>query len=657
MKKRILFILAISISFPGISFLGYGAVTLPKLIGDNMIIQRNKPIIIWGWAAPDEKVTVQFKSQSKKATTDKSGKWKITFEPEQAGGPFQLVVKGKNTITINNILVGEVWVCSGQSNMEWTVHNSNNAAEEIRRGDFPQIRQFLVPKSVSATPKEDLPSGDWKLCTPEAVGDFTAVGYFFARELYNELKIPIGLINTSWGGTHSETWTSRAAFEQNEEFKQMISSMPLLDLDELSRKRKEQQIQTLSKMGVTLPAKGVEQWKEVTFADSQWKTMTAPGLWEQQGLADLDGVVWFRKSITLDANAAGKEATLELGMIDDSDETFLNGKSVGATNNKYNEKRKYSIPAGILKSGANVIAVRVTDTGGGGGFHGDAKDMKLSIAGENEQSLSGSWGFMVESINTILSGDPNSYPTLLFNAMIHPILNSSIAGVLWYQGESNAGRAYQYRSAFPLMINDWRKHWKQGDFPFYFVQLASFNAENGTSEKGSAWAELREAQTMTLKLPRTGMAVTTDIGEANDIHPRNKQDVGKRLAAIALANDYGQKKVFSGPAFKALEVEGNKVRISFSGIGTGLLVKDKYGYLKGFEVAGTDQKFYYAKATIDGDIVIVSAEQVAKPVAVRFAWADNPEDANLFNKEGFPAIPFRTDDWKGITAESRFSFK
>ncbi|MEJ7645151.1 MAG: sialate O-acetylesterase [Chryseolinea sp.] len=652
MKRRMLFLLAISITC-----FGYGAITLPKLISDNMIIQRNKPITIWGWANPSEKITVQFKNQSKKTTTDKNGKWKVTLAPEPAGGPFQLIVNGKNTITLNNILVGEVWVCSGQSNMEWTVRNSNNAEREMKDGNFPQIRQFLVPKTVASTPREDLSSGDWTSCSPETVGDFTAVGYFFARELYNELKIPIGLINTSWGGTHSETWTSRDAFEQSHEFKEMISSMPSVDLNELFKKRSAQQMQSLNKLSITLPAKGVEQWKEAAFNDSQWKSMTLPGIWEQQGLPDFDGMVWYRKSITLDDRAVGKEATLELGMIDDSDETFVNGKSIGTTKSKYNEKRIYAIPRDVLRSGVNVIAVRVDDTGGGGGFHGEPSDMQLSIAGEKNHALAGPWSFMVEAISTNVSVDPNSYPTLLFNAMINPIINGGIAGVLWYQGETNAGRAYQYRSAFPLMIQDWRKHWKQGDFPFYFVQLASFNADNGTSEKGSTWAELREAQTMTLKLPRTGMAVTTDIGEANDIHPRNKQDVGKRLAAIALANDYGKKNVFSGPTYKTMKVDGNTLRISFSSTGQGLLVRDKYGYLKGFEVAGADKKFYFAKASIEGDEVIISSEQVASPVAVRFAWADNPDDANLFNKEGFPAIPFRTDDWKGITSEAKFGFK
>jgi sialate O-acetylesterase len=276
--------------------------------------------------------------------------------------------------------------------------------------------------------------------------------------------------------------------------------------------------------------------------------------------------------------------------------------------------------------------------------------------GGSPVSLAGKWSYSVEKVAGGVAVGPNSYPTLLYNAMLHPLLNARIAGVIWYQGESNAGRAYQYRKAFPLMISDWRKQWNEGDFPFYFVQLASFNAGNGTSEKGSTWAELREAQTMTLSLPHTGMAVTTDIGEANDIHPRNKQDVGKRLAALALKNDYGQSIVASGPSYKAMKVEGHAVRVSFNDVGSGLLVKDKYGYLKGFEVAGADRKFHYAKATVEGNEVVVTCDDVQTPVAVRFAWADNPEDANLFNQEGFPAVPFRSDTYSGITENAKFKF-
>jgi sialate O-acetylesterase len=371
-------------------------------------------------------------------------------------------------------------------------------------------------------------------------------------------------------------------------------------------------------------------------------------------LGDMDGVVWFRKTINLSAEDAGKSATLELAMIDDNDVTYVNGAKVGATNS-YNAKRNYSIPAGVLKEGKNVIAVRVEDTGGGGGVYGDSSDMKLTI-GNHTLPLYGDWLFGVEAIaGDAASVGPNSYPTLLFNAMINPLIPYTIEGAIWYQGEANAGRAYQYRKAFPLMITDWRKHWNEGDFPFYFVQLASWNADNGNSAKGSSWAELREAQNKTLSLPNTGMAVTTDIGNAVDIHPKNKQEVGKRLAAIALHNVYEKNIVYSGPVYQSMQTDGNKIILSYTNTGSGLMVKDKYGYIKGFEIAGADKQFHYAKAYINGDKVVVLNDSVNAPVAVRFGWADDAGDDNLYNKEGFPASPFRTDEWKGITEDDKFS--
>jgi sialate O-acetylesterase len=650
MRRVIVFIAVWWISLPCSA-----NILLPKIFGDNMVLQRNKPITIWGYAESNERVTVQFRQQTRKTRADKSGKWVVVFSPEEAGGPLDLTLTGKNSIVLRNVLVGEVWICSGQSNMEWNVRNTRNAEVEIANAKYPQIRQFLVPKTIASSPKDDFPGGTWSTCEPENVGNFTAVGYFFARELFTELNVPIGLVNTSWGGTHSETWTSRDAFEQSEEFREMIAGMPALDLDALAKERHTVLMHKLRDMNISLPAKNVDQWKNGDYNDNAWSVMTLPNLWEQQGLDGVDGQVWYRKTIHIDAADAGKDAMLSLAMIDDSDETFVNGIKVGATINQYNQQRSYPVRSGILKTGSNVIAIRVDDTGGGGGVYGKPEDLKLSFAGGSTLSLAGEWKYAVENVamsnNTV---GPNSYPTLLFNAMIHPILKLGIRGAIWYQGESNAGRAYQYRKAFPLMITDWRNHWGQGDFPFYYVQLASFDANHGNSAIGSSWAELREAQAMTLALPNTGMAVTIDIGEATDIHPRNKQDVGKRLAAIALRRDYGKNTVFSGPTFSGMKVDGDKIRVSFDNLGGGLLVRDKYGYLKGFEVAGNDQKFHYAKAWVDGNEVVVSTTLVGDPVAVRYAWADNPEDANLYNKEGFPAAPFRSDTWEGITLDAKF---
>jgi sialate O-acetylesterase len=634
----------------------YSNISLPKIFGDNMVLQREKPIPVWGWADPGEKITVQFNKQTKTTLADKQGKWTLKLDPEKAGGPYQLTAKGKNKIIYNNVLVGEVWICSGQSNMEMPIAGwgkINNYEQEIANANYPQIRHIKIPNKISGIPKDDIESGEWKIANPQNAGEFTATGYFFARELYNQLKVPIGLINTSWGGTMVETWTSREAFEQSPEFKNLIAGMPSINLDSLVKMRTDAMKKKIEDAQGALVGKEVAStWSEADVNTADWKEMSLPGLWEGQGLPGLDGVVWFRKLFTVRPEDAGKEATLELAMIDDNDITWVNGVKVGSTN-AYNAKRKYSIPSGVLKEGVNSIAVRVEDNTGGGGIYGEASDLKISF-GRLQQSLAGNWSYRVESILQNAGVGPNDYPTLLFNAMIQPLIPYAIRGAVWYQGETNAGRAYQYRKAFPLMINDWRKRWGMGDFPFYFVQLASFNADNGTSKKGSTWAELREAQTKTLSLPNTGMAVTTDIGNATDIHPKNKQDVGKRLAAIALRNVYGKNIVSGGPVYQSMTITGNTATLTFANTGSGLVAKNNDGKLSGFEIAGEDKIFYPATATIVGNTVVVSSSTVAHPVAVRFGWADDAGIDNLFNKEGFPASPFRTDNWKGITENLKF---
>jgi len=651
---KICFVLALALFLAGQMFAN---VTLPKIFGDNMVLQRNKPIPVWGWADANEKITIRFDHQIKSVSADRNGNWKITLDKELAGGPYKLVVKGKNTVTFSNILVGEVWICSGQSNMEMPIEGwgkVNNYEQEIAAAKYPQIRQIKIPNTINTKPQQDIEQGEWKVCSPNTAGDFTATGYFFARELYNQIKIPIGLINTSWGGTHVETWTSREGFESSDEFKSMITHMPLLNLDSLAKVRKDALVKKLEILEGPLPTQAeTTSWNTIDFDDSKWPQMQLPSLWEDKQLGDLDGVVWFRKTLDVSADVAGKEATLELAMIDDNDVTYVNGIKVGETNS-YNQHRKYTIPAGVLKAGKNVIAVRVDDTGGGGGIYGDREAMKLTV-GDDVTSLAGNWGFRVEEINGNASSvGPNSYPTLLFNAMVNPLIPYAFEGVIWYQGESNAGRAYQYRKAFPLMIADWRRHWGAGDFPFYFVQLASYNAGNGNSKNGSTWAELREAQTMTLSLPNTGMAVTTDIGNSTDIHPKNKQDVGKRLAAIALHHLYNKNVAYSGPIYKSMKVQGNTILINFTNTGSGLMAKN--GELRGFEIAGLGGQFFPAVATIEGSQVAVHNDNIRYPAAVRFGWMDDAAEDNLFNKEGLPASPFRTDNWKGITEEQKFRF-
>jgi sialate O-acetylesterase len=627
-------------------------VRVAGIFSDSMVLQRGARIPVWGWAGKNEKIIVRFNKQVKTATAGNDGRWRVNLDPEKEGGPFQLSVNGNNTVVLNNVLVGDVWICSGQSNMEWTVSNSNNSVEEIAAANFPMIRHIKINTVIGEKPWDDIGrNSGWKTAVPANTGNFTAVGYFFARELYQQLHVPIGLINTTWGGTDVETWTSHEAFAANPEFADMIAKVPTLNLDSLAAIHEKAVMASMMKLQGGLPDKNaVALWKENNFNDSKWPHMQVPGLWEQQSLPGFDGVVWFRKLIDIPAASAGKPADISLGVIDDNDETYINGVKIGSTK-AYNVNRVYHIPAGVLKAGKNILAIRVEDTGGGGGLYGTPSDLQLTM-NDTKQPLSGEWMFQVESVQKSNSVGPNSYPSLLYNSMVNPLIPFAIKGAIWYQGENNAGRAYQYRTAFPLMITDWRKRWAQGDFPFYFVQLASFNSGNGNSEKGSTWAELREAQTLTLSLPNTGMAVTTDIGDAGNIHPKNKQDVGKRLAAVALHNAYGKNNVFSGPIYRSLTTEGNKAILSFSNTGSGLYVKD--ASLKGFEVAGADRKFYPATAMIEGDRVVVTAANVAVPVAVRYAWADDAGNANLYNREGFPAVSFRTDQWKGITEAAKY---
>ncbi len=628
---------------------------LPQIFGDSMVLQRGRPIAVWGWGQKGEKIAIQFHNQSVSAVVGADGSWRVNLAEEKAGGPYRLVVKGSSQIEFKDVLVGDVWICSGQSNMELPLSTTNNSKSEIEAADYPLIRHHKIPNTVAFHPEADTRAGNsWHSANPAQVGSFTAVGYYFARNLQLELKIPIGLINTSWGGTQVETWTSGDAFGNSDEFKDLYKDVKRVNLDSVILVNDKLMQERIQKIQGSLPvASAVIAWKEPGFNDSQWPEMKLPGFWDSQGLADLDGIVWLRKTITLSAEQAAAGADISLAMIDDNDETYINGSKVGATQGD-KQKRLYFIPPGILKEGINTIAIRVEDIGGNGGLNGDASKLVLLCKGSTIP-LSGNWKFQLASVMQSLSVNPNSFPSLLFNAMVNPLTPYSIKGVIWYQGErnANAGRSYQYRKAFPLMITDWRKHWKQGDFPFYFVQLSSFNYDNGNSQKGSAWAELREAQTMTLSLPNTGMAVTTDIGNAKDIHPRNKQDVGKRLALIALHHTYRKKVEYSGPVYQSMSINGKEVILSFSH-NDGLRAQGQDGMLMGFEIAGEDQHFYKTTARISGKQVIISAPEIMIPVAVRYAWADDAGSANLFNQSGLPAVPFRTDNWPGISINGKY---
>lgn len=471
--------------------------------------------------------------------------------------------------------------------------------------------------------------------------------------MYQELKVPIGLINASWGGTNIETWIGRDGFEGSKEFKEMISLMPKISLDSLLKLKIRKEYEKIEKLQGFAFDENLDAnvYKNAAFNDASWPELYQPEPWESKTLSSFDGVVWLRKKVFLTADNLHENASLHLSKIDDEDIAFVNGIQIGNSEG-WDVVRNYKIPKGILKEGENSIAVRVVDNGSNGGIYGDSKDLKL-VLGNVVFPLDGNWKYQIESVKARVN--ENDFPSLTFNAMINPLIPYAVKGVLWYQGESNESRAFQYNEAFPLLINDWRSKWNQGDFPFYYVQLATFGTM-GNSNEGCPWAELREAQFNTLKLRNTAMVVTTDIGNPNDIHPRNKQDVGYRLSGLALNNLYSKKNVCNSPSFKSIEIKESKVIVSFKDIADGLIATNGDD-VKGFEIAAIDGVFYSAKAYIDNDAVVLSSQKVSSPVAVRFGWVGDASDNNLFNSAGLPAIPFRTDDWKTITKEEKYKLE
>jgi len=630
-------------------------VSLPSFFTDNMVLQQKSAVPFWGESdAKSVSITTSWDKKTYKTNVE-NGKWKVVFKTPVYGGPYTITINDRTIKTLNNILIGEVWLCSGQSNMEMPLEGwgkINNYKEEIANANYPQIRLLQAEHIESTLPLNTLKvqHDGWNVCSPATIADFSATAYFFARKIYNEKKIPIGLIHSSWGGTLIEAWTSSGALTTIHDFDAEIQAMKS-EVNQEALLKKYNADMTIWEKKLTDSDKGFQNakaiWATPNFDDSSWKTMPLPAFFENKGLSNFDGVVWFRKKV----NIATTNADFTLSYLaDDDDMIWVNGNYIGETKG-YNVERHYTIPSKFLKKGENFITIRVFDGAGNGGVYGDENFTLKS--GKETISLAGDWKYNIGANIKDLPAKPylaqgQNRPSAIYNAMIAPLIDYKIKGVIWYQGESNAERAYQYQKLFPLLINDWRDKFKDKNLPFFFVQLANYKQQK-EQPGDSDWAELREAQFKALKLPNTGMAVTTDIGNGEDIHPKNKQDVGGRLASIALAKVYNTKIDYSGPLYKLYNIKGNTVTVDFD---FNKNIKARDDTLKGFSIAGSDQKFYWAVAKVVNGKVEVYAQEVPNPVAVRYNWADNP-DGNLTNESGLPASSFRTDVWAGITQEKK----
>lgn len=645
MKTRIRLITVLLLSI-GIALQVSAQVKLPRLISDGMVLQRDTELKIWGWASPRENVTVEFIGEKYHTSADDSGKWMVVLPPQKAGGPHTMTFEASNRLTVSNILVGDVWLCSGQSNMELPVRRVRPLYEsEIAEAENSMIRSFNLPKVfVFSGPQSDLTGGKWVAAGPETVLDFSAAAWFFAKEINKTYGVPVGILTSAFGGSPAEAWISEESLKEfpayYNDLQQLKDDSYIRNIETEDRLRSAEWYGNLRQADAGYNTPGV-RWYDESLNTDDWKSFNVPGYWSATRLKGTNGAVWFRKELDIPARAAGLPGTLNLGRIVDADSAFLNGKFIGTVSYQY-PPRWYTIPAGLLREGRNVLTVKVISNIGDAGFVPD-KTYELA-AGDYKISLEGEWKYKVGAVMPPLRGQTffGYKPAGLYNAMLAPLLDFSIKGILWYQGESNAGRPDEYKRLLPALISDWRHSFGQGDLPFLLVQLPNFmEARENPGESG--WALFREAQAEALKLPATGMAVTYDIGEWNDIHPLNKKDVGLRLALAARKVAYGETDVvYSGPTFKSMTVRGRKMIISFDNTGSGLTVRG--GRRPGhFAIAGGDMKFVWAEATIKGNQVILRSREVKKPVAARYAWADNPAGANLYNREGLPAAPFRTD--------------
>ncbi len=634
-----------------------------------MVLQRGKPVHIFGFADPGSPVTVRWRHLSSSTHADTQGRWFVTFPAGRAGGPFSLSVSdGFMEISFHDIYLGDLWLCSGQSNMEWTVANSLHAGDEIAAAHHPLIRHFKVERHPSPVACDDV-SGSWTVCHPRSVGSFTAVGYFFAARILRRTRVAIGLLHSSWGGTPIEAWLPREAFPSA--CKSLLRFQRLLETDPAKLDptiRRQYRLWEKKYVSKDPGNKGISLgWASPHFDDTSWPRMNVPGAWEGQGLL-IDGAVWFRRSVDIPRRWAGRPLRLELGSLDDFDVTWFNGVEIGRTGedfpDAFRHPREYTVPASLVRPGPATIAVRIFDRFGSGGFTNVAGRQFLSCPGSSGGiSLTGPWPFQVEwSVDRSLASppppalpEPRSQLSYLYNGMIHPLVNFPIRGFLWYQGESNASRSSTYESLFSSLVQSWRRLWKDDSLPFYYAQLANFKSVP-VSPGDDTWAEIREAQTRILRLPHTGMAVTIDVGEAADIHPRDKQSVGHRLALLALSGTYGKKVAAHGPFLRKCEFLSSRIKLRFSHVGRGLKSRDG-GDIRGFAVAGPSRRWVWATAriTTPETIVITHPLSQEKPVALRYGWAGNP-GSNLVNSHGLPACPFRTDDWPLATSGEKWPF-
>ena len=635
---------------------------LNSLFSNHMVLQQKENVVFWGSYAPNKKVTVSG-SWGKEITSiaNEDGNWKLNIPTPKAGGPYEVnIVTKDTTILLKDIMIGEVWLASGQSNMQmslkgWPPNDPiKNSKEEIANANYPAVRMFTVTRNYNLKTLDTV-SGKWAICSPKSAENFSATAYFFARRLYKELNVPIGIIHSSWGGTVAEAWTSKKTLQELGDFKESIAALE-------DSKKWQKTKDWYSKLDSLHIPQTNEGWvalnfndleiSQYEFNDESWKNIELPARYDTFNDWEFDGVVWLRKNIEIEDVTA--DYVLSMGAIDDMDAVYFNGKKAGGLlgSGHHTTERFYTIPKKFLKKGKNTIVIRAIDTGGPGTITGT---LQLSNKNNITISLNGSWSYqpMAEIYNgkfytydldkidlskrpEIMVMGPN-LPSVLYNAMINPLVPYNIKGAIWYQGESNVGRAEQYSRLFPKMIHDWRSHWK-ADFPFYFVQIAPYNYGTPPNKEGSM--DLRDAQRKSLKTKNTGMVVTMDIGNFMNIHPANKQDVGKRLAGLALTNDYNKKIVASGPLYKNHTISGNKLILQFNHIGSGL--KAVNSKLEGFEIAGADKKYVPATAKITGNNVELYATTVQNPVYARYAWSDNGI-ATLFNKEGLPASSFTTE--------------